>query len=256
VTSVTAHSDLAYEQHSLPRHSPSLDAAQSHGSDSPYSLHTAALDTSIVLPHETCSAAQRVRECYPEIFQQGQSPAFPSSWSAPVRGLSTSCAIEDLSMSISMSISRSTDAHVVRASTELPCSPIDAAAPVPLSSSAIIEQMPAAPERFLVEGGSVPHQFCGAAISRLESGDPSIDQSALVSGLSERAQRLLSLGRVQMQKQALPEHRKVDASVDHWAVCKAQASSDCSIGDILGPYRLSDASIEDILAAQKVAHQV
>lgn len=216
----------------LPSSPSGPQVVQSLGGDAHHSLQRAALSGSTLAPHETCSAAQRIRECYPDIFQPGKSPSFCSAWSSPNRLLPTSCAPQELSMSIHQSTW--TEAHE---------SPIDAQR-LPASDS-----VPAA-EHFTqaLEEATLSHVSPAGTCERQGWEKVPTDEPASISGLSQRAQKLL--GRVGLQ--SVQSRTSVDASVDHWAASKPRDSSVGRISDVLRACGLSDAAMEEILSSQNV----
>lgn len=149
-------------------------------------------------PHQTCTAAQRVRENYPDIFQPGQSPSFHSS---PGGMQLTSHAPERITSRVHSSPN---GRHRASCSTLLmqPHRFLGQAAH-PSGSVSDLEQLE--PESAKVDTPEM--QSCAAASTVMKGwqgrGGGSEEDHVVISGLSQRAQKLLSLGR------ALQEQRKV-----------------------------------------------
>lgn len=80
----------------------------------------------------------------------------------------------------------------------------------------------------------------------------SATEPVLVAGLSQRAQKLLSMSSVGTKGEAAQswECASVDASVDHWVVSKRREASVGRLRDVLEACGLSDDAVEEILSSQ------
>ena len=252
--SLVGPGSLAWEPH-LP--SPTLRAAPSLPCDV---RHSAALSVAVSAPYETCNAAQKVRERYPEIFRSGQSPSFRSAWRAPDTMLPISCAHSE----VSMSIHHGTDVHIhasgpstfTASQGSRHGSPIDFQTLGQSDSAALAAAAPSSQEHSPSTGQetSVYLSSTVASCAREDWASVSAAEPMLVTGLSQRAQKLLSATRVRTQDEVaqLQEGAKVDASVDHWVATKRREASVGRLRDVLRACGLSDDAVEEIMSSQTV----